>query len=109
MSTRLTLLTPSLTSDPYETAPGGTQKLRELLSFLLVCAFFILTFALLHLLLGYFSVAGLPALAVYCLPLIAFIAFTTADGPKHRLRAGLRMALWFYSVLLACAVVALWV
>ena len=79
--------------------------MRDILSFPVLLAAFIAGSMVLHQLVLAIGLAGLPMFMVYCLPLIAVLAYTTADDDESYFHSLLRIAGWGYSFIIAIATV----
>ena len=79
--------------------------MRDFLSFPALLVAFVVGSAVLHQLVLALGMTGLPAFLVYCLPLIAVLAYTTAGDGEGYVHSLLRIAAWGYSFILAIAAV----
>ena len=80
--------------------------MRDILSFPVLLAAYIAGSVVLHQLVLFAGLTGLPSFLVYCVPLIAVLAHTTAGDDESYIHALLRIAAWGYSFILAIAAVA---
>lgn len=75
--------------------------MKELLSFVLLLAAFILLSGLLHVLTRLLGLHGLAAFLVYCVPMLCVLSYTDREPGKSFLRVLVRNAMWGYSFILA--------
>lgn len=68
-----------------------------------------MVFSILHWLILWLRLPDLAALMVLALPVVAYIAYCTADSRSAMLRASLRMYLGFAGVVLTSAALVLWI
>ena len=80
--------------------------MKELLSFHVVLAAFIVGSAMLHWLVRTLGIQGLPSFLIFCIPMLCVISYTTARDGESFFASLLRTAVWGYGFILGVATVA---